>query len=233
MATHQEIAQVSDQDLLDRMIKSHEGRFNEEFWQYLATHVAPLLLGGKLGERLNENPTIIDLGCGPGLLLRDIQSRHENANLFGYDITEIMISYAQNKVKYAAETPHFEVLDITEKPLPHKDGSVDMLVMAAVMHVLPEPLPILTEIRRCLKVGGVFLLHDWVARPLPDYLDRMLEGVPEEVYEKAKSQMYKLFPSHNKYTINDWLWLLNEAGFKVLEQAQLGSPHFRTFVCQK
>jgi hypothetical protein len=84
-----------------------------------------------------------------------------------------------------------------------------------------------------LKPDGVFLLHDWVARPLPEYLDRMLEDVPEDKVEMAKGQMFKLFPSHNKYTIEDWSWLLSEAGFNIVGQAQLGSPHFRTFVCQK
>lgn len=224
MATHQEIAQVSDQDLLDRMIKSHDGRFNEDFWLFLEENVAPLL---------QENPTIIDLGCGPGLLLRDIQTRHSDAKLFGYDITEVMISYAQDEVIFPKSKPHFEVFDVTASSLPHKDDSVDLLVMAAVMHVLPEPLPVMAEIMRCLKPGGVFLLHDWIARPLPDYLDRMLENVPEELHEKAKVQMFRLFPSHNKYTIDDWLWLLEEAGFKIISQAQLGSPHFRTFCCQK
>ena len=223
MATHQEIAQVSDQDLLDRMVRSHDGRFNEDFWQFMSEQVA---------SHLPASPNIVDLGCGPGLLIRDLQNKHADADLYGYDITEVMINYAKKEVQFSGEKPKFEVLDITAAPLPHAEGSVDLLLMAAVLHVLPEPLPVLAEIKRALKKGGIFLLHDWVARPLPDYLDRMLEDVPEEVYEKAKAQMFKLFPSHNKYTIDDWLWLLDQAGFKVLAKAQLGSPHFQTFVCQ-
>jgi hypothetical protein len=61
----------------------------------------------------------------------------------------------------------------------------------------------------------------------------MLENVPEEKMSLAKGQMFKLFPSHNKYTVDDWNWLLRESGFNVVKQAQLGSPHFQTFACQK
>ncbi|MFT7685868.1 MAG: SAM-dependent methyltransferase [Candidatus Azotimanducaceae bacterium] len=224
MATHQEIAQVSDQDLLDRMIKTHDGRFNEDFWQFMSAEV---------GSLIPEKPLIVDVGCGPGLLLRDLQSRHLDATLFGYDITEVMIDYAKNEVQFLSEKPRFITLDITISGLPHGELEVDLLLMAAVLHVLPEPLPVLANIRKCLKPDGVFLLHDWVARPLPEYLDRMLEDVPEDKVEMAKGQMFKLFPSHNKYTIEDWSWLLSEAGFNIVGQAQLGSPHFRTFVCQK
>jgi SAM-dependent methyltransferase len=123
MATHQEIAQVSDQDLLDRMIKTHDGRFNEDFWQFMSAEV---------GSLIPEKPLIVDVGCGPGLLLRDLQSRHLDATLFGYDITEVMIDYAKNEVQFLSEKPRFITLDITISGLPHGELEVDLLLMAAV-----------------------------------------------------------------------------------------------------
>ncbi len=73
--------------------------------------------------------------------------------------------------------------DVTTRPLPHAAGTVDLVSMASVLHVIDEPLPVLAEIRRVLAPGGVFLLHDWIRRPLPAYLawrrDVMKESGPE------------------------------------------------------
>ena len=55
MASHQEIAGVSDQDFVLRMVRSHDNRFDEAFWQYVEEQVRP---------QLTENPRIVDLEIG-------------------------------------------------------------------------------------------------------------------------------------------------------------------------
>ena len=76
MATHQEIAGVTDEELVNRMISSHGDRFDDVFWNYFSETVDP---------HLSTTPTMADIGCGPGLLLRDLRSRYANAVLHGYD----------------------------------------------------------------------------------------------------------------------------------------------------
>src|SRR5262245_10921173 len=84
--THQSLTGSSDEDLLQRMITTHAERFDTRFWNFFAADVAP---------RLPAHPVIIDLGCGPGLLLRDLGERHPGAALHGYDVTPAMIDYAR------------------------------------------------------------------------------------------------------------------------------------------
>lgn len=222
MATHQEIAQVTDQELLERMIKSHNGRFDEHFWKYFNDQVKP---------HLPPAPTIIDVGCGPGLFLRDLSLRYPDATLHGYDITRAMIDYGE-QLDYNGTKPVFGLHDIAEAPLPLDDGSVDLLAMVAVLHVLTDPIAMCHEIRRLLSPKGVFLLQDWVRTPLPMYLERMTEDVPPEQLEAVKARMLRLFPTHNKYSIEDWLWLMDQGGLEVLDYRLVNSPHFRTFVCR-
>jgi hypothetical protein len=54
MASHQEIAGVSDLDFVQRMVDSHSGRFDEVFWRHVNAKVKPLLPAA---------PRIVDLGC--------------------------------------------------------------------------------------------------------------------------------------------------------------------------
>jgi len=223
MATHQEIAGITDEELIERLVASHDNRFGESFWSYFDEQI---------GTRLPDNPAILDIGCGPGLLLRDLQHRYPGSTLTGTDVTEAVIDYAK-EVEYVGQTPSYLQHDATAEPLPAEDGSTNLVVMVAVLHVLDSPLKVLREIHRVLAADGVFVLQDWIRTPLPQYLDQMTESVDVEKKQKAKERLFGLFAAHNKYTVEDWHWLLIEGGMEVLSCEELGMAHFRTFTCIK
>jgi SAM-dependent methyltransferase len=214
MPTHQSLSGYSDEEFLQRMVQSYAERFEATFWAFftsqVATHLPPHAVG-------------IDLGCGPGLFLRDLGQRYPQMRLYGYDVTPAMVAYAQHLPTTGAR-PTITVHDATTQPLPHADRSVHLVVMTSVLHVVDEPLPVLADIRRVLAPTGLFMLHDWVRHPLPVYLARRQENMQED---PATSQRhgFRLFAVHNKYTTEDWQWLLAEAGFAIRHQAQLRPTH--------
>jgi ubiquinone/menaquinone biosynthesis C-methylase UbiE len=216
--THQSLGGASDEDLLQRMVATHPERFDAPFWAFYDTHV---------GRRLPPPAVMIDLGCGPGLLLRDLGERHPDAILHGYDVTPAMITYGR-RLAFKPASVSLTVHDVTVEPLPLADATVNLASMSSVLHVFDEPLPTLAEIRRVLAPGAIFLLNDWIRQPLSSYLawrrDVMKESGPDAV-----RRAFRLFPVHNKYTVEDWLWLLGEAGFEVLAQTELRASH-RIFV---
>jgi len=97
-----------------------------------------------------------------------------------------------------------------------------------MLHVVDEPLPVLAELRRVLRRGGIFLLHDWIRQPLSAYLawrrDVLGEGEAESL-----QRGFRLFPVHNKYTSEDWHWLLARARFDIRSETTLRTSH-RIFV---
>ncbi len=218
MATHQTLSGVSDEEFVQRIASTHPERFGANFWAVFEAHIAPAL---------PSDPVIIDLGCGPGLLLRDLGIRYPQARLYGYDVTPAMIAYAQ-ELPISGNKPALAVLDVATAPLPHEPGTVDLVTMNSVLHVLDEPLPVLAEIRRVLAPQGIFLLHDWIRMPLQAYLAWRLERQGEGP-EVCRQRGFRLFPVHCKYTAEDWQWLLNEAGFAIRSQAALRPTH-RVFV---
>jgi SAM-dependent methyltransferase len=216
--THQSLSGSSDEELLQRMITTHPERFGPPFWDFFSTHVAPAL---------PPQPVAIDLGCGPGLLLRDLAERCPGARLHGYDITPAMIAHAQ-KLSYASGSPVLAVHDVTTQSLSHGGGSVHLLMVSSMLHVIDEPLPVLAEIKRVLAPKGIFLLHEWVRQPLEGYL-AWRRDVMKESPADTRRRGFRLFPVHNKYTTEDWRWLVTEAGFAVRTQTQLRTTH-RIFV---
>lgn len=221
MPTHQSLGGGSDEDLLQRMVATHAERYGTAFWAFFAAHVAP---------HLPARPVLVDLGCGPGLFLRDLSQRYPAAALHGYDVTQAMIAYAQD-LTWAGARPSFARLDVATQPLPHPAGTASLVTMSSVLHVFDEPRPVLAEIHRVLAPGGVFLLHDWIRQPLGVYLAWRRETLGESGPD-ADRRGFRLFPVHNKYTPADWLWLLESAGFAVGEQAQLRPSH-RVFVARR
>jgi ubiquinone/menaquinone biosynthesis C-methylase UbiE len=218
MPTHQSLGGGSDEELLQRMVATHLERFEATFGAFF---------DAKIGRRLPPRPVMIDVGCGPGLLLRDLGERHPDAVLHGYDVTPAMIAYAR-QLAFKPASVSFSLHDVIAKPLPLDDAGVNLASMSSVLHVFDEPLPTLAEIRRVLARGGIFLLNDWIRQPLAAYL-AYRRDVVKETGPEALRRAFRLFPVHNKYTPEDWRWLLGEAGFEILDQTELRPSH-RIFV---
>ena len=218
IATHQTISGVSDEEFLQRLLTTHPERFGEPFWAFFAAQVAP---------HLPPRPVVVDLGCGPGLFLRDLGAHYPQAVLHGYDITPAMIVYGQQLPSTGAR-PTLAVHNVATQPIPHEAGTVHLVTMTSVLHLFDEPLPVLAEVRRMLVPNGLFMLHDWVRMPLHTYLARRTESM-EEDRAASRQRGFRLFPVHNKYTTEDWEWLLAEGGFAVRCRTELRPSH-RMFV---
>ena len=214
MATHQSISGMTDEAFVQRMASTHAERFGEAFWAFFTAEV---------GARLPSNPVIVDLGCGPGLFLRDLTARYPQATLYGYDVTPDMIAYAQG-LDWPQMPPTLALHDVTTEALPLAAGSVHLVSIMSVLHLFDEPLPVLAEIRRVLVPGGIFFLNDWVRSPLQVYLARRKETMNEEPGVSLQ-RGFRLFPVHNKYTLEDWEWLLAEAGFTIQRRTQQRPTH--------
>jgi SAM-dependent methyltransferase len=217
MPTHQSLSGSSDEDLLQRMVKTYGDRFGDAYWKFFDTHVAP---------HLPKDGTMIDLGCGPGLFLRDLGQRYPAATLYGYDVTPAMIAHGRQLPSLAklALTVH----DVATAPLPLASGTVHLVSMSSVLHVVDEPWPVLAEIHRVLAPGGTFLLNDWIRQPLASYLAWRRDVMGESEAESQR-RGFRLFPVHNKYTPDDWRWLLGKAGFAIRHESELRASH-RIFV---
>lgn len=77
------------------------------------------------GPKAPERPVLLDLGCGPGLLLDYLQytDRLDEIEYRGIDISPLMIERGRERWPNMA----FEVRDVLADPLP--PGSVDVVIM--------------------------------------------------------------------------------------------------------
>jgi SAM-dependent methyltransferase len=105
----------------------------------------------RLVERMNGCRTgrVLDIGCGPGLLLREFQ-RH-GWEVQGTELNEASAAYARDKLEIPVHTG-----PATELPWP--TNHFDAVVMWHVLEHLPDARQALREVARVLRPGGVFLI---------------------------------------------------------------------------
>jgi ArsR family transcriptional regulator len=109
---------------------------------------------------VGQAQTVVDLGCGPGLLLGHLAGAA--GRVIGVDNSPRMLDAAG---KLLPEGPEVSLRIGDLEHLPLRDGEADAAIMSLVLHHLPAPQDGIAEMGRVVRPGGRavladFLLHD-------------------------------------------------------------------------
>ena len=109
-----------------------------------------------------ENAKVIDLACGPGGWALDVAHACPDGEVWGVDISQRMIDYANARASsQRRENAFFRVMDITA-PLDFADQSFDLVNGRFLTTVLPTGSwsAFLQECKRLLRPGGIVRLTE-------------------------------------------------------------------------
>jgi len=103
---------------------------------------------------------VLDIGCGTGLLTKEIARRMRSGTVIGIDASAPMIDYARRKHASAAAAYRLALAE----QLPFPDASFDAVVSALFFHHVNLDLKarVAREIARVLKPGGKVAIADFV-----------------------------------------------------------------------
>lgn len=105
--------------------------------------------------------SLLDLGCGTGELLYQIQQKYHSEWLVGIDISDKMLDIAKEKKIDKADF----ILGDTEY-LPFENDTFDVVICNDSFHHYPSPQKVLDEAYRVLKNGGLIIIGDCWQPPL-------------------------------------------------------------------
>lgn len=139
---------------------------------------------------LTGNCSILDIGCGKGFLLYELQQLLPDARIVGFDISDYAIANAKDEIR------HNLFIHRAQDPLPFKDNEFDLVISLTTLHNLHLPglKAALTEMER---VGR------------QKYL--VVEGYRNEE-ELFNLQCWALTCAAF-FTAEEWIWLFNEFGY--------------------
>lgn len=169
------------------------------------------LIGGDRRRRrlieqaaLRPGLRVLDIGCGTGTLLVDIQRRESGITATGLDPDPKALSRARRKAERAGVSVRFD--QGFSDQLPYADASFDRVFSSFMLHHLKadEQERTLREVRRVLVPGGSLHLLDFV-QPL---------GGHQSVF----ARLVHAHESMDQNTRERLLALLEQAGFSEAKE---------------
>jgi predicted TPR repeat methyltransferase len=137
-------------------------------WSYQA----PVVVAETVLSRLPEAGSVLDVGCGTGLVGRTLRTKGYAGQLLGLDLSHASLEIANSAGVYDA----LETADL-QKPLDVADNSVEALVCVGVMTYLPDVEAVWREFARVVRPGGLVVVtmrEDlWEPRQCPAVIDRL------------------------------------------------------------
>ena len=110
---------------------------------------------------LDLQPTdrVLELGCGPGHVLRRASELARQGFVAGIDHAPAMLRQAQAQNAAGIRAGRVEVrLGDASQALPYDDAAFERAYAVQLLYFLPDPLPVLCELCRVLRTGGVLAM---------------------------------------------------------------------------
>ncbi|MEI6326852.1 MAG: methyltransferase domain-containing protein [Candidatus Roizmanbacteria bacterium] len=140
---------------------NYDNPINSITFRQTNTHIVKLL-------DPRHHSSLLDVGCGSGLLIQYLLDTNRNMKLYGLDITPKMIEVAKRKFQ---SHPQVEITLGSAINMPYADNTFDYVTCASSFHHHPDPLESTREMVRVLKPGGKLLI-----------LDMCIEGLLRKIF---------------------------------------------------
>jgi predicted TPR repeat methyltransferase len=142
-------------------------------WSYQA----PTVVAETVVTRHPGAGSVLDVGCGTGLVGRALRARGFAGEILGLDISQASLEIARQRGAYDS-LGHADL----QQRLPLADDSVDAVICVGVMTYLPKVEAVWREFARVARPGGLVVATQredlWHSRRCPAVVDRLRdEGV--------------------------------------------------------
>lgn len=157
--------------------------------------------------RLTEGDTVVDIGCGNGLLTEEIaRAIGPTGRVVGVDPSEDMRAPASTR---CAAFPTVDIENGFADALPLRDGEADKAVAVQVLEYLSDIPSAIQEAHRVLRVGGLFVAVDTGCKTLDWFsedMGRMQRVLAAWDHHYTEARVAALWPK-----------LTQDAGFSAIE----------------
>lgn len=105
-------------------------------------------------EQFAKNPMrdIIDLGTADARMLDMIHQKYKEVHCVGVEYNKDLVDFAK------AKFPHLEIIQGDVQLLDFPNDSFDVAIATAIIEHVPNPLKMMSEVKRILRSGGIFIL---------------------------------------------------------------------------
>ncbi|WP_455202555.1 class I SAM-dependent methyltransferase, partial [Kaarinaea lacus] len=170
----------------------------------------------KIQPGLPANPVVVDLGTGPATFIKNLVTKYPDINAYGVECAPYMLE----AVGELPANAHIIEADLPDPQLSFDNNTVDAIIASVVVHEMHQPIRMFKEMYRILKPGAKFYIFDWVRVPLQTYLRKMeRDPFADNISLEDQEDLFIHFIEHNRFTLDDLVFMLQNTGFKIIEKA--------------
>ncbi len=151
------------------------------------------VLAEHLCRVLPEQATVLDIGCGDGLLSRQVQDRRPDLRISGIDVL-------------VRERTHIPVAPFDGQRIPLADGVVDVAMFVDVLHHTSDPMVLLREARRIARRAVVIKDHT---------MEGFLAGPTLRFMDWVGNARHGVVLPYNYWKRQQWWDAFESLGFRV------------------
>jgi SAM-dependent methyltransferase len=127
----------------------------EDYDRFMGRYSIPLAERFANFAGIGSGLQVLDVGCGPGALTRELVNRLGPGAVSAVDPSESFVAAATERL------PGVTVRHAAAEHLPFEDGRFDAALAQLVVHFMSDPVAGLREMRRVTRAGGTIAACVW------------------------------------------------------------------------
>lgn len=128
-----------------------------------------------LAVRADLPSPVLDVGTGTALIPIELCKRAPNVAVVAIDLADHMLALGKRNVDRAGLATRIKLEKTDAKAMPYPDGAFGATVSNSIVHHIPDPRAVLSEMWRVTASGGVLFVRDLSRPHTAEEVDRLVE----------------------------------------------------------
>ena len=176
------------------------------------------------GKKVDENTSIVDLGCGPGNIAQRIALKWPSAQILGIDGSEEMLKIARRRAALLADDFDLKGLSYLQTDISLiakglvKVPLADIVVSNSLLHHLHDPLVFWNAIKNVSSCGAIQYHRD-LERPASskEVLEMQRKYLPDSPFALRKDYIASLHAAFTVIEVREQIQTVGLNGLNVLK----------------
>lgn len=211
------IDRILEPEVMDNEIEAYE--YDQMDFTEVNTDFA--LLASKLGKKQAK---VLDIGTGTAQIPIIVSDLCPHWHITAVDLAESMLKLASQNIKKAGKSRQITLTLVDGKKMPYDNHSFDIVMSNSLVHHIPNPLDLFTEIDRVVKTNGSILIRDLLRPESENDIEEIVKQADLDYNPRQK----KLFHDslHAALTLTEIKEIVSEIGWHHAQVYQSSSRHW-------